>query len=201
MAYTPLQLAVTEPCDENWEAMTPVTDTDARHCDNCAKNVVDFTGMSDGRLHEYLRTNPGKLCGRFRPDQLGRPVAAKVVPSRNPLRIAAAAAGLLATAAGCESVREEITMGEFAPIELDELGPIPITGGLTIEEVEEGQCTLLPEVVITAKRKGIPIPEEPFVDDMIMGLIAMPTPPKPTGLDAVKDTVRSWLDGAPDTAF
>lgn len=200
MPYTALQLAVTEPCDENWEAMTPVANTRARHCDSCAKNVVDFTGMSDGRLHEYLRSNPGKLCGRFRPDQLGRPVAARVAPSRSPLRIAAAAVGLLATAAGCESAGSEVMMGELMPIELNERGPIPVTGGITIEEVDETKGALLPEVVITAEQRGIPIPEDPFVDDMIMGLIAMPIPPEPTGLDAVKDTIRDWLDSPPSSA-
>lgn len=107
MPYTPLKIHIPEPCGENWEAMSPVADTSARHCDSCAKNVVDFTGFTDAQTHAYMRESKGKLCGRFRPDQLGRPLRAAGQPTSPLLRVAASAAGLLLAATGCEG--SEIT--------------------------------------------------------------------------------------------
>lgn len=99
MAYTPLLIAVPEPCHENWEGMTPVGGTTARHCDSCEKNVVDFTGFTDAQLHAYSREAGAKICGRFRPDQLGRPLRAAHKPSYFPLKVAATAAGMLLSSA------------------------------------------------------------------------------------------------------
>lgn len=82
--------------------MHPVPGTTARHCDSCAKNVTDFTGFTDAQLHAYARENKGKLCGRFRPDQLERPLRAVNAPTRNPLKVAATTAGLLLASAGLE---------------------------------------------------------------------------------------------------
>jgi len=153
MPYTPLKIHIPEPCPESWEAMQPVTGSTARHCDSCAKNVVDFTGFTDAQVHAHLRQNEGRLCGRFRPDQLGRSLRAVTRPNASPLRIAAAAAGLLVAATGCEStgitgapspptndvkamVPEEVLLdglvieppltGEVAPIEVPEERPAEI---------------------------------------------------------------------------
>ena len=112
MAYTPLKIHIPEPCHEDWAGMTPVAGTTARHCDSCAKNVTDFTGFSDAQLHAYVRENKGKLCGRFRPDQLGRPMRAKQAPTFNPLKIAAAAAGLMAVGTGCAPPQHDRVIGE-----------------------------------------------------------------------------------------
>lgn len=102
MPYTPLKIHIPEPCGENWEAMSPVADTSARHCDSCAKNVVDFTGFTDAQTHAYMRESKGKLCGRFRPDQVGRPLRAAGKPRSSLLKAAASAAGFLLAATGCE---------------------------------------------------------------------------------------------------
>ncbi len=103
MAYTPLKIAIPEPCQEDWNEMLPVAGTTGRHCASCVKSVVDFTGFTDAQVHDYVRESGGKLCGRFRPDQLGRPLRAVSAPSRSPLKVAAAAAGLMLAATGCET--------------------------------------------------------------------------------------------------
>ncbi|MEM8584754.1 MAG: T9SS type A sorting domain-containing protein [Bacteroidota bacterium] len=37
-----LRITIPEPCHEDWNAMTSLEDG-SRHCDSCAKNIVDFT--------------------------------------------------------------------------------------------------------------------------------------------------------------
>ncbi|MGI4870005.1 MAG: hypothetical protein ACRYFX_02370 [Janthinobacterium lividum] len=67
------------PCDESWEAMTP-TDV-GRHCAACQTQVVDFTQMTDGEVVAFVsQYNPVRRCGRFREDQVGRPLLAAARP-------------------------------------------------------------------------------------------------------------------------
>ena len=96
MAYTPLRISIPEPCHEDWDRMTPV-DTYRRHCGSCDKHVTDFSWMTDREIHRYLAVAGTNLCGRFRADQLDRPIRAYVAPNTG-WRAAAAAAGLLMSA-------------------------------------------------------------------------------------------------------
>lgn len=140
MAYTPLKISIPEPCHEDWNGMHPVPGTTARHCDSCAKNVVDFTGFSDAKMHAYVREQGGKLCGRFRPDQLNRPLRAVSTPTSNPLKVAAAAAGVMLAATGCETSGSATgTSAEQDPwqaISSSVQTHPPMTGGISLEEVE-----------------------------------------------------------------
>lgn len=67
-----LSIAIPEPCKENWDGMHVVDDVH-RHCDSCAKNVVDFTAMSDDEVVSFFRDNKSHVCGRFKKEQLNRP--------------------------------------------------------------------------------------------------------------------------------
>lgn len=49
-----------------------VVDSVHRHCDSCAKNVVDFSQMSDDEVLLFFRNSKGNICGRFKKDQLQR---------------------------------------------------------------------------------------------------------------------------------
>lgn len=71
---TSLFISIPEPCSQPWEGMA-ITDN-ARFCDHCSKTVVDFTGMSDAALVEYLKKN-GTGCGRFLSTQLNREIIQK----------------------------------------------------------------------------------------------------------------------------
>ncbi|MPR32503.1 hypothetical protein [Salmonirosea aquatica] len=58
------------PCSESWDSMTP-TPT-GRFCQNCTKNVIDFTGLSDDQVLAILKKSKGTLCGRVEETQLNR---------------------------------------------------------------------------------------------------------------------------------
>jgi len=76
-----LQLSIPEPCHENWDHMTPTQQ--GRFCNACAKEVVDFSEMSDTEVLNYFNKNiTGKVCGRAYPDQLDRVIAMPEKPKR-----------------------------------------------------------------------------------------------------------------------
>lgn len=54
---------------------------DSRYCDQCQKEVVDFSRMTDAALLAHVQQN-GLGCGRFRSDQLNREIKAVAVPSK-----------------------------------------------------------------------------------------------------------------------
>jgi hypothetical protein len=65
-----LHLQVPVPCHEDWNKMNPVQK--GRFCASCAKQVVDFTLMSDAEILSHLQRSKGNTCGRFSNDQLNR---------------------------------------------------------------------------------------------------------------------------------
>lgn len=67
-----LSVNVDKPCHENWAEMSPRDK--GRFCAKCTKEVIDFTTLNDAEI--YAEINLGKnLCGRFRKDQLDRPLS------------------------------------------------------------------------------------------------------------------------------
>jgi len=67
-----LYVHIPTPCHEDWQQMTPVDK--GRFCQSCAKQVVDFSLMTDQEVLNYLSKASGNLCGRFANDQLQRPL-------------------------------------------------------------------------------------------------------------------------------
>ncbi|GAA4503018.1 hypothetical protein GCM10023172_27190 [Hymenobacter ginsengisoli] len=52
-----------------------------RHCASCQTQVVDFTLMTDGEVVAFLsQYSPKRRCGRFREDQVDRPLLAAAQP-------------------------------------------------------------------------------------------------------------------------
>ncbi len=76
-----LQLSIPEPCHENWQQMTP-TDQ-GRFCNACAKEVIDFSTMTDIQVLNYFTnmTNE-KVCGRALPEQLDRTISRPAQPKK-----------------------------------------------------------------------------------------------------------------------
>jgi hypothetical protein len=91
-----LQIQIPTPCGEDWEQMTKRGR--GRHCNLCQKTVVDFTGMTDAEVLGYFgvasleagsrgmasrgmasREQSSRICGRFLPEQLGRPLVPTLV--------------------------------------------------------------------------------------------------------------------------
>ena len=66
-----LKITIPKPCDEDWETMTP--NQQGRHCNACAKTVVDFTLLSDEQVQQFfLYQKEERVCGRFKQEQLHR---------------------------------------------------------------------------------------------------------------------------------
>lgn len=102
----PVTIHQPAPCHENWAAMTP-TDQ-GRHCAACQTEVVDFTRMTDGEVLAFLRhTIPGRRCGMFRDDQVGRPLLPAARPVTGWRRWAGAAVLLLGSAFGMKARAQE----------------------------------------------------------------------------------------------
>lgn len=76
-----LQLSIPEPCHENWDKMSP--SDRGRFCNACAKQVIDFTNMTDQQLLNYFSTiKDQKVCGRIHTDQLNREISGPAVVKR-----------------------------------------------------------------------------------------------------------------------
>lgn len=179
MAYTPLKISIPKPCNEDWNGMHPVSGITERHCDSCAKNVVDFTGFSDAQMHDYVRLNGNKVCGRFRPDQLNRPLRTVHKQKNNPLKVAATAAGMILATSGCDTidktqqlVKEDVeVIVLFEGLEFDP----PRTGEISLEELERPKaCSPVPpelgELVagkISAQKVPLPPPPEVWDDELV----------------------------------
>jgi hypothetical protein len=56
------RIDIPKPCNESWEAMTPVEQ--GRHCKSCCKTVVDFTAMGNAEVIGYLSEHKN-TCGRI----------------------------------------------------------------------------------------------------------------------------------------
>src|SRR4051794_12511892 len=68
-----IKLSIPEPCHQNWNDMTHTSQD--RFCNACAKEVIDFSQMSDTDVLNYFNiVKDGKVCGRAYPDQLNRPI-------------------------------------------------------------------------------------------------------------------------------
>lgn len=71
-------ITIAHPCHQSWQAMTPTEG--GRHCAQCAKTVVDFTGWQQPQIQLYIQENSSTgVCGRFRTDQLDLPFEDKAL--------------------------------------------------------------------------------------------------------------------------
>jgi hypothetical protein len=65
-------ISIPMPCQEQWQNMAATNN--GRHCNTCSKAVVDFTGMADTEIQHYLQQTTSDVCGRFKTEQLNRPL-------------------------------------------------------------------------------------------------------------------------------
>jgi len=68
----PITISIPKPCHENWQEMT-ATERGA-FCKSCQKEVIDFTKKTDDETYRILATSDDSLCGRYRIDQLNKPI-------------------------------------------------------------------------------------------------------------------------------
>lgn len=137
-------VSIRKPCSENWQAMDPKTG--GRFCQNCQKEVIDFTDKSDQDLRRIVAQNGGSMCGRFRKGQIGEPLATP--EKRNGLsgfikKAAATAATLAIMQTAAQAVdtpaSPRIEFSDSSPIKADQLShpdpsPNTIVTGIVITE-------------------------------------------------------------------
>ena len=81
-----ITINIPEPCHEDWNKMTPKDQ--GRHCAVCSKTVIDFTIQTDEQIIKSLESE-GKLCGRFKKQQLDREIVLVRKDKNNYLSLAA----------------------------------------------------------------------------------------------------------------
>lgn len=63
---------IPQPCKMDLQQME-LNDA-GRHCTLCEKTVIDFSGMSDAEIFNFLNTSSHKFCGSFSQSQLNRSI-------------------------------------------------------------------------------------------------------------------------------
>ncbi len=64
------KIAIPNPCFQNWDLMEQ--NITGRYCISCAKNLVDFTELSDKEIVRFVNSSRGEVCGRVTSHQLNR---------------------------------------------------------------------------------------------------------------------------------
>lgn len=126
MKKKPVQISITNPCSQNWDTMAKKEA--GRFCDQCQKNVVDFTKHSDKDILQYLQQASGKVCGRFRLTQLNRDLILlheRKYWSVKPVAIAASMAALLISGRINAGKVRLTTITTLSPYEKSQ---VPVTG-------------------------------------------------------------------------
>lgn len=93
-------LKIENSCHEKWDEMSP-TDQ-GKFCSHCAKNVTDFSKMTDAQIIQFIDQSNGSFCGRLTQTQMNRIVEMKE-PTKTP-NYAAVIAGVLAIGASNTAV-------------------------------------------------------------------------------------------------
>ena len=113
------QLSIASPCSEQWSDMPPVR-RDCRFCAVCDKQIVDFTQKTDAEILAYLQNGQGKVCGRFKEEQLERPLVLSKTPHRSGLTaVAASFAAVLAAQQPVASQSTAPISTEQTPVDVD----------------------------------------------------------------------------------
>lgn len=63
-----IEISIETPCGEDYESSK--TTSLGGYCQKCKKEVVDFSNYRSSELYTYFDTQSGKVCGKFRPEQL-----------------------------------------------------------------------------------------------------------------------------------
>ncbi|RTQ48596.1 carboxypeptidase-like regulatory domain-containing protein [Hymenobacter gummosus] len=157
MTRATIQVQIPRPCSEAWEAMTPTGQ--GRHCAACQLTVTDFTQRTDAEVLALLRQAAGgRVCGRFRAEQLNRELvhAPAAAPRWRAWLLATATLLGLPAAASAQALR-----GTHPG------GPVPTGGGAAAHPTQQlpapavaGQAATVPDsaqVIV-----GEPVAETPI---------------------------------------
>ena len=134
-------IKIPSPCHEDWNQMLPAEQ--GRFCQACEKTVVDFSQMSDEQVLNYFKLKQQtseRVCGRFRAEQVSKPVSfqwQKWPQSLQRFAMALVAVVLLGGTSACNPVDQ--TVGDVVFVEEDTLQlatPIDtLSGEVAVPEV------------------------------------------------------------------
>lgn len=84
-------------CDQNWDEMSPTAK--GRFCQNCSREVIDFTSKSRSEIRNHIRNSEGRVCGQVLPSHVDPNIIAELrMPSWVRRTIAVTSMGLIASA-------------------------------------------------------------------------------------------------------
>jgi hypothetical protein len=86
-------LALSSPCSENWENMTP-DGNGGNYCDRCAKTVIDFTQLDQSEIAKVMKSGR-QICARVTKMQMAEPLALSHDTANFSLPYSNVAAGLM----------------------------------------------------------------------------------------------------------
>ncbi|MBK6700462.1 MAG: hypothetical protein IPG55_11310 [Saprospiraceae bacterium] len=75
------KLNIENSCTQDWESMG--VGGLNKFCQNCQKTVIDFSKLNDFEISRILDINSEHICGRFKNDQLNRPLNSKLLKSKS----------------------------------------------------------------------------------------------------------------------
>lgn len=100
---------VEKPCSESWEKMSAAEL--GKFCLSCQHEVVDFSTFTDEEIIRYIFTSTGKVCGRFKPTQLNRPMQLpQHIQRPNPFKYVVAGLMAVTLLPACSSDSEEVKL-------------------------------------------------------------------------------------------
>ncbi len=113
-----MRFEVASPCSERWADMRPRGA--GRHCERCAKTVVDLTRVTRAKAESIAREHGGELCVRLAEDSRGEAVF-RAEPRRLPVLAPVALAGWLAACAppALDAPADDETAQVFDPDEAE----------------------------------------------------------------------------------
>lgn len=151
MAFRPT-ITVAQPCHENWAAMAPAAQ--GRHCAACNKVVVDFTCLTDAEMVAFLSRPTGAGCGRFRAEQLNRPLGS-ATPVSGWRRVAAAVLALAGLGAATPATAQQRLS---APVALQpaRLSTAPVAATAVPERLTLPSRTIKGRVIDPTTDTGLP---------------------------------------------
>ncbi len=127
MKTSPIRLSF--QCDQNWDEM-PAT-AKGRFCQQCSREVIDFSASSREEVYQQLQQAKGKTCGRFRGDQIDPIIISEIfTPSWFRRAIAVVSMGLIATttpilAQRVHVVKPVVTYEQSVSLMPDHVKPTP----------------------------------------------------------------------------
>lgn len=171
-----ISISIPKPCHEDWNKMTP--NEQGAHCAVCAKTVVDFSKKTDKEIiNIFEEKKQEKVCGRFAPSQLSRPVVA-FSETDSTHKIIKFVQALL------------MVFGITLFTGLDANGQT-IRGETRVKRV--GQVVLAPSKPALTTTNNAPVTKEDVIIERTLGEVAISKKPKTTLKDTAKKETNCTL--------